>query len=68
MERGIADFDIAFGFECYARALHLAGDTEKRNGNLKLAIVAVDGIKEDGDREFFVTDLKKAPGYDDVSG
>jgi len=68
VERNIADFDIAFGYECLARAYHVAGDTENRDSNLKLAIKAADGIAGEKDKEFFLVELKKAPGFSELDG
>ncbi len=59
IERGIADFDIAFGYECLARALELDGNTEERDKATKLAKEAGEAIEKVEDKEFFLTELKK---------
>ena len=61
-ERGIADFDIAFGYECLARSHDVAGDTVSRDLNLKLAYEAAGNIAGEEDKKFFLDELKKAPG------
>ncbi len=60
----IGDFDLAFGYECLAKGYELAGDTEKRNENLKLALGAADGIIKEEDKKFFLSELEKAPGFE----
>lgn len=67
-ERGIGDFDLAFGYECLARAHHLAGTDAERNENLKLAIEAGEAIGKDEDKQFFLQTLEKAPGFAEVRG
>ena len=65
-EREIGDFDIAFGYECLARAYNLTGDTVNRDLNLRLAHDAGGGISSEEDRKFFLSELKKAPGYSEI--
>jgi hypothetical protein len=63
LERGIGDFDIAFGYECLARAHNIAGNAVDRDNNVKLATEAGKAIAKKEDRDFFFGELKKVPGY-----
>jgi hypothetical protein len=63
---GVGDFIRAFAYECLAKAYHLNGDYDNRNKNLSLAGKAADDIKEKGDREFFISELRKSPGYSEA--
>jgi len=67
VDRGIGDFDLAFGYECLARAYDLTGDTRNRDRNLKFAEEAGSSIEKDEDRKFFMEELQKAPGYSELS-
>ena len=63
---GISDFLRGFAYECLAKAYHLNGDYDKRNEYLQLAEKAVDDIKEVKDRDYFVSELSKSPGYSEA--
>jgi len=59
LERGIADFDIAFGYECLARAYDIDGDTAERDKYTLMAKTAAEAIGNEDDKKFFMTELNK---------
>jgi hypothetical protein len=63
---GIADFDIAAGYQTLALSYHLAGNAKERDENIRLAITAGNEIAAPGEKEFFFADLVKVPGYEQV--
>ena len=63
---GLGDFIRAYAYECLARAYHLNGDYDNRNKFLKLANKAAENIKVESDREFFISELRKSPGYSEA--
>jgi len=67
LERGIGDFDLAFGYECLVRAHDVAGNTVDRNNNIRLATEAGKAIAKEEDRKFFEQELAKVPGYTNLS-
>lgn len=52
------DFDVAYGYEGYARALALGGDREQAGRYLQRAREAGERIENAEDREIFMGDLK----------
>jgi tetratricopeptide (TPR) repeat protein len=67
-KNGIGDFVIAFAHLRFATAYDLLGDTEKRNEYIRKAHESSKEIAKDGDREYFLSELKKVPGYDEAMG
>lgn len=57
-EHGIADFDIAFAYEALARAYAMAGEPGKSREYISLAERAGQGIEEEGNREYFFSELR----------
>jgi tetratricopeptide (TPR) repeat protein len=57
-ENEIADFDIAVAYEGLARAYAVAGDAEKSREYIELANQAGQEIVEEGDREYFMSELR----------
>ena len=62
-ENGIGDFDIAFAYEAMARAHSIGGNHAEFERYLQMAKEAGAKIKEKGDRDYFLGDLKTVPGY-----
>jgi DNA-binding transcriptional MerR regulator len=60
LENGIADWDLAFGYEALARAYAIAGDSEAAREQTEHAL-AVE-IAEDEDRSLLHADLETIPG------
>lgn len=58
---GIADFDLAFGYEALARAYAVAGDVAESARWLGRAHEAAAGIAEDEDRHLLLADLATIP-------
>ncbi len=52
-EYGFKDFDIAFGYECMARASKVAGDEEEYERYYKMAEEKGEKIEDDGNKEWF---------------
>jgi hypothetical protein len=57
-ENNIADFDIAFAYEALARAYAVAGQKTECKKYIELAEKAGEQIKEKGDRDYFLGELK----------
>jgi hypothetical protein len=57
-ENGIGDFDLAFAYEAIARAYMINNNKEFMEKYLKLALEASHNISDDGDREYFLSELK----------
>lgn len=60
-EHGIADWDLAFGYEALARGLALAGDAAGAEAALAQARSAAADIVEDDDRQAVLADLETIP-------
>jgi len=56
-ENGIGDFDLAFAYEALARGYAVAGDAAKRTEYVELAKQAAEEIEDEGDREYFLSEL-----------
>lgn len=54
---GIGDFDLAFAYEGLARGYAVAGDAGNRDKYLKLARQASEQIEEEGNKEYFLSEL-----------
>ncbi len=54
----IGDFDLAFAYEALARAHAVAGDAAKSREYVELAKQAGEQIEDDGDREYFFSELE----------
>jgi hypothetical protein len=57
-EDNIGDFDLAFAYEALARAYAVAGDRARSEAHLRLAELAGAEIKDQGDRDYFLSELK----------
>ncbi len=57
-ENNIADFDIAFAYEALARGHAVAGQETECKKYIELAEKAGEQIKEKGDRDYFLGELK----------
>jgi hypothetical protein len=57
------DFDIAFAYECVARANALSGNDKIARTFLARAVEAGSQIADDEDREIFIEDLKGGDWY-----
>lgn len=57
-ENSIEDFDLAFGYEAVARSYMLNKNTEMMNKFLKLALDAAENISKEGDKQYFLSELK----------
>lgn len=58
VENEIADFDIAFAYEGLARAYAVAGDAGKSREYIEMANQAGQEIAEEGNREYFLGELR----------
>lgn len=63
LEHAIADFDLGFAYEGYARALALNGETKTAQEYFDLAKTAAEQIKKQADREYFLEVLGKGPWF-----
>ncbi len=61
----LGDFDLAFAYEALARASSVSGDIAKVGGYIHLAKNAADTIEKEDDRNYFLSELKTIPGYED---
>ena len=59
----IRDFDIAFAYEAMARAFAITCSDAEVEKYIALAKEAGGEIKDDGDKSYFLGDLKTVPGY-----
>ncbi len=57
LDNDLQDFDLAFAYEAMARACHLAGDATETESYLSLAREAGQAIKDQADRDYFMTEL-----------
>lgn len=57
-KEGFGDFDLAFGHEAVARAQAMLGNTAEAEKHLNLGRQAAKGIKETGDRDYFLSELE----------
>jgi hypothetical protein len=64
-QHNIGDFDIAFAHEAMARSLALAGNSAEAEKHIAEGKKAAEGIKDAGDRDYFLSQLKTVPGYRD---
>lgn len=62
-EHKFGDFDLAFAYEGYSRALALNGETEESDKYYNLAKEAGEQIAEKGDREYFLKVLDEGPWF-----
>ncbi|MBM3321980.1 hypothetical protein FJY69_00635 [candidate division WOR-3 bacterium] len=62
-KNGIADFDLAFGFEAVARAQALAGNAAEAKASIAQARKAADGIPDEKTKTYFLGELATVPGY-----
>ena len=53
----IGDFDLAFAYEALARAYAIAGDADKSGEYIELAMGAAQQIEDEGNREYFESEL-----------
>lgn len=60
-EYGFKDFDIAFAYECMARASKVAGDEEEYERYYKIAEEKGEKIEDDGNKEWFFDCLEGIP-------
>jgi hypothetical protein len=57
-ENGIGDFDLAFAYEGLARGYAVGGDPGKSQEYIKLATQAGQEIEDEGNREYFLGELR----------
>lgn len=57
------DFDLAYSYECMARACALNAMTAESSRYFSLAKDAGEKITESGDRDLFMTDLRSEPWF-----
>lgn len=62
LEEGIADWDLAFGYEALARGHAVAGSTERARSMTERALDACTAIADDEDRRILLADLETIPG------
>lgn len=60
----ILDFDLAFGYECYSRALALNENKEESKKYFELAKKAGKKIVKKEDRDYFLQVLEDGPWFD----
>lgn len=58
LENDIKDFDLAFAYEAVARAYMIKGDKEKMSEYVSLAEKAAVDIEKQGDKDYFLSELK----------
>ena len=63
MNESLKDFDLAYAYECKARAYASLGQSEKMNKCFLNAKAAGETIKKDTDRKLFFSDLQSEPWY-----
>ena len=61
-EHGLADWDLAFGYEALARGHAIAGDLEAARVEIERALAVP--IADDEDRSLLLSDLATVPGID----
>lgn len=57
-ENGIVDFDLAFAYEAIARSYMVSNDKELMEKYIDLADGAAEKIEEQGNRDYFLSELK----------
>lgn len=62
-ENDIGDFDIAFAYEAMARANAVAGEQTEAEKYVQLGKEAGEQIAEKGNKDYFFSELKTIPGY-----
>jgi hypothetical protein len=67
MENDIGDFDLAFAYEALLRASMILDNPADIKKFKKLALDCGKAIQEDGNRTYFLSELKSIPGFDDPS-
>ena len=63
-EESLKDFDLAYAYECKARAFACLGDSEKMNSYFLRAKDFGEQIEIEEDRKIFFNDLYKDPWYE----
>ena len=62
----ITDFNLGFAYERLAWAHHLDGNTNERSRYINLAREVGKTIEEKEDRDYFLSELGKVPGYGEL--
>ena len=62
-EESLKDFDLAYAYECKARAFATLGDSEKMNDYFVKAKDFGEQIESEKDRKIFLSDLHTEPWY-----
>ncbi|MBN2543428.1 hypothetical protein JXI42_11240 [bacterium] len=62
-KHNIGDFDLAFAYEGYSRALALNGEKEKSEKYYQLAKEAAEKIEKKGDKDYFLKVLDEGPWF-----
>jgi len=62
-ENDIGDFDIAFAYEAMARANAVAGEQTEAEKYVQLGKEAGEQIAEKGNKDYFLSELKTIPGF-----
>ncbi len=62
-ENDIGDFDIAFAYEAMARASAIAGEQAEAEKYIQLGKEAGEQIAEKGNKDYFFSELRTIPGY-----
>ena len=63
-EESLKDFDLAYAYECQARAFATLGDSEKMNDYFVKAKDFGEQIQSEKDRRIFFNDLNTEPWYE----
>ena len=63
-KESLKDFDLAYAYECKARAFACLGDSEKMNDYFVKAKDFGEQIESEKDRKIFFNDLYKDPWYE----
>lgn len=58
IDNNIGDFDLAFGYESIARAYAVLNNSDKKDEYIKLTKDACDAIKDKGDKDYVLEELK----------
>ena len=64
LDGSLKDFDLAYAYECKARAFASLGDSEKVNDNFVKAKYFGEQIQSEKDRRIFFNDLYTEPWYE----
>lgn len=62
-ENDIGDFDIAFAYEAMARANAVSGEQIEAEKYVQLGKEAGEQIAEKGNKDYFFSELRTIPGY-----